>query len=296
MQVHTFYSCFANTTVIALLRAHSTVTFLSALRLICALIFALGLSFFWYLHSRFTFSFYPLPLFVFSLHVSHLLLPAHSLNLQSRLWSAAVRCKTYVPARCAPAARSEAVLWRWWRWRRSPSSLGLASLNTLGSSTCFLSERRRRYGRCVQRQYKIPGAGIILCSCKRVVFCPLQEGGVSGFLHSFIAEVFAMVRAHVGALGGNAVVSFSMKECVFMENPNKNQVLMLHITNRQLISGRRVFDFQMWQYLSVHVVLFCAFLPLLGSVSHQCKWRCSYLRQRNRPGVHSINGKYWTDL
>lgn len=55
--------------------------------------------------------------------------------------------------------------------------------------------------------------------------CPLQEGGVSGFLHSFIAEVFAMVRAHVAALGGNAVVSYSMKECMLMENPNKNQVL-----------------------------------------------------------------------
>lgn len=33
-----------------------------------------------------------------------------------------------------------------------------------------------------------------------------------------------MVRAHVAALGGNTVVSYSMKECVFMENPNKNQV------------------------------------------------------------------------
>lgn len=28
-----------------------------------------------------------------------------------------------------------------------------------------------------------------------------EEGGVSGFLHAFIAEVFAMVRAHVAALG-----------------------------------------------------------------------------------------------
>ncbi|XP_039881544.1 C2 domain-containing protein 5 isoform X9 [Simochromis diagramma] len=54
-----------------------------------------------------------------------------------------------------------------------------------------------------------------------------EEGGVSGFLHSFIAEVFAMVRAHVAALGGNAVVSYSMKECVFMENPNKNQAQCL---------------------------------------------------------------------
>ncbi|XP_031678716.1 C2 domain-containing protein 5 isoform X12 [Oncorhynchus kisutch] len=54
-----------------------------------------------------------------------------------------------------------------------------------------------------------------------------EEGGVSGFLHSFIAEVFAMVRAHVAALGGNALVSYSMKECVFMENPNKNQAQCL---------------------------------------------------------------------
>ncbi|XP_034032484.1 C2 domain-containing protein 5 isoform X5 [Thalassophryne amazonica] len=54
-----------------------------------------------------------------------------------------------------------------------------------------------------------------------------EEGGVSGFLHTFIAEVFAMVRAHVAALGGNAVVSYNMKECVFMENPNKNQAQCL---------------------------------------------------------------------
>ncbi|ELW60551.1 hypothetical protein TREES_T100004366 [Tupaia chinensis] len=55
----------------------------------------------------------------------------------------------------------------------------------------------------------------------------LKEGGVSGFLHAFIAEVFAMVRAHVAALGGNAVVSYIMKQCVFMENPNKNQAQCL---------------------------------------------------------------------
>ncbi|XP_043980585.1 C2 domain-containing protein 5 isoform X9 [Gambusia affinis] len=54
-----------------------------------------------------------------------------------------------------------------------------------------------------------------------------EEGGVSGFLHTFIAEVFAMVRAHVAALGGNAVVSYSMKDCVLMENPNKNQAQCL---------------------------------------------------------------------
>lgn len=65
--------------------------------------------------------------------------------------------------------------------------------------------------------------GPTLCMMQWSV-CPLQEGGVSGFLHAFIAEVFAMVRAHVAALGGNAVVSYIMKQCVFMENPSKNQV------------------------------------------------------------------------
>ncbi|XP_040293596.1 C2 domain-containing protein 5 isoform X7 [Bufo bufo] len=54
-----------------------------------------------------------------------------------------------------------------------------------------------------------------------------EEGGVSGFLHAFICEVFAMVRAHVAALGGNAVVSYIMKQCVFMENTNKNQAQCL---------------------------------------------------------------------
>lgn len=54
-----------------------------------------------------------------------------------------------------------------------------------------------------------------------------EEGGVSGFLHAFICEVFAMVRAHVAALGGNAVVSYIMRQCVFNENANKNQAQCL---------------------------------------------------------------------
>ncbi|XP_052437964.1 C2 domain-containing protein 5 isoform X18 [Carassius gibelio] len=79
----------------------------------------------------------------------------------------------------------------------------------------------------------IPGAkiikylGIINMFFIRETSSLREEGGVSGFLHTFIAEVFAMVRAHVAALGGNAVVSYSMKECVFMENPNKNQAQCL---------------------------------------------------------------------
>ncbi|XP_053107498.1 C2 domain-containing protein 5 isoform X18 [Hemicordylus capensis] len=79
----------------------------------------------------------------------------------------------------------------------------------------------------------IPGAkitkylGIINMFFIRETTSLREEGGVSGFLHTFIAEVFAMVRAHVAALGGNAVVSYIMKQCVFMENPNKNQAQCL---------------------------------------------------------------------
>jgi len=49
-----------------------------------------------------------------------------------------------------------------------------------------------------------------------------------------------MVRAHVAALGGNAVVSYSMQDCVLMENPNKNQVPTL----------TRVLQLICWKYLS----------------------------------------------
>ncbi|XP_032895360.1 C2 domain-containing protein 5 isoform X7 [Amblyraja radiata] len=79
----------------------------------------------------------------------------------------------------------------------------------------------------------VPGAkitkylGIINMFFIRETTSLREEGGVSGFLHAFIAEVFAMVRAHVAALGGNAVVSYIMKQCVFMENANKNQAQCL---------------------------------------------------------------------
>ncbi|XP_052031195.1 C2 domain-containing protein 5 isoform X7 [Apodemus sylvaticus] len=79
----------------------------------------------------------------------------------------------------------------------------------------------------------IPGAritkylGIINMFFIRETTSLREEGGVSGFLHAFIAEVFAMVRAHVAALGGNAVVSYIMKQCVFMESPSKNQAQCL---------------------------------------------------------------------
>ncbi|XP_065094151.1 C2 domain-containing protein 5 [Ochlerotatus camptorhynchus] len=50
-----------------------------------------------------------------------------------------------------------------------------------------------------------------------------ENGGLSGFVHSFITEVLAVVRAHVTALGGNAMVSFYITELVLVDNMHKNQ-------------------------------------------------------------------------
>ncbi|XP_064634238.1 C2 domain-containing protein 5-like isoform X11 [Lineus longissimus] len=54
-----------------------------------------------------------------------------------------------------------------------------------------------------------------------------ESGGLSGFIHRFIAEVMAIVRAHVRSLGGNALVSYTMNECILMDNPHKNQAQCL---------------------------------------------------------------------
>lgn len=67
-----------------------------------------------------------------------------------------------------------------------------------------------------------------------------------------------MVRAHVAALGGNAVVSYSMKECVFMENPNKNQVCVC-VWERELVS----------MHMFTHKLCVC----VAGSVPYQREWR-----------------------
>ncbi|XP_055541044.1 C2 domain-containing protein 5 isoform X2 [Wyeomyia smithii] len=50
-----------------------------------------------------------------------------------------------------------------------------------------------------------------------------EIGGISGFVHSFITDVLAVIRAHVTALGGNAMVAFFMTELILVDNLHKNQ-------------------------------------------------------------------------
>lgn len=50
-----------------------------------------------------------------------------------------------------------------------------------------------------------------------------ENGGVGGFMHNFVSEVNAIVRSHVMALGGNALLAYDMVNFVLMDNPHKNQ-------------------------------------------------------------------------
>lgn len=57
----------------------------------------------------------------------------------------------------------------------------------------------------------------------------MQEGGLNGFMHCFLAEVMAICRAHVAALGGNALVAFQLTECIIEDNVHKNQVQLINL-------------------------------------------------------------------
>uniref|UniRef100_A0A4W6DAN8 C2 domain-containing protein 5 n=1 Tax=Lates calcarifer TaxID=8187 RepID=A0A4W6DAN8_LATCA len=155
---------------------------------------------FWYLHSLFVFFSSSPPLLVFlSCLLSSGPLPALSVPAVSSLERSSP----------LPEGRSRSL--------RSNRSFGGSSVPVVKMTPLsFLPGTRI-----------IKYLGIINMFFIRETTSLREEGGVSGFLHSFIAEVFAMVRAHVAALGGNAVVSYSMKECVLMENPNKNQAQCL---------------------------------------------------------------------
>ncbi|KAG7167122.1 C2 domain-containing protein 5-like [Homarus americanus] len=88
---------------------------------------------------------------------------------------------------------------------------------------------RERYGVEITPLSYIPGARID-CHLGNLNFFFIREstsikesGGLSGFMGSFVTEVLALVRAHVAALGGNAMIAYFMSECVLLHNPYKNQ-------------------------------------------------------------------------
>ena len=50
-----------------------------------------------------------------------------------------------------------------------------------------------------------------------------EAGGLPAFMHTFLAEAFALARAHVRSRNGNALVCMDVCDMVLMVNPAKNQ-------------------------------------------------------------------------
>ncbi|XP_066976345.1 C2 domain-containing protein 5 isoform X1 [Macrobrachium rosenbergii] len=95
--------------------------------------------------------------------------------------------------------------------------------------TTYHTSPRERYGVEITPLSYVPG-GRIERHLGNLNFFFIREstsikesGGLSGFMGSFVTEVLALVRAHVAALGGNAMISYFMSECVLLHYPYKNQ-------------------------------------------------------------------------
>ncbi|CAH1256750.1 C2CD5 [Branchiostoma lanceolatum] len=50
-----------------------------------------------------------------------------------------------------------------------------------------------------------------------------EHGGMNGVVHKFLLEVQAILRAHVSALGGNALLSHTVSQVVLLDSPHRNQ-------------------------------------------------------------------------
>ncbi|CAH8839200.1 unnamed protein product [Trichobilharzia szidati] len=54
-----------------------------------------------------------------------------------------------------------------------------------------------------------------------------EVGGISGFLHTSLSEVQAVVGAHTTSLGGNALLSYHLSEVVILRPTSRNQAQCL---------------------------------------------------------------------
>lgn len=78
-------------------------------------------------------------------------------------------------------------------------------------------------------------------------------------------QLLAVVRAHITALGGNAMVSFYMSELILVDNPHKNQVILSILPGMANAAGRETRPIEHASSLFL----------ISGSNVDQCGRRCS---------------------
>jgi hypothetical protein len=100
----------------------------------------------------------------------------------------------------------------------------------------FFVESREPEGIVITPQSYIPGAkiekylGNLNFFLIRETSSLREVGGIGSFVQAFICEIYSIVRSHVNALGGNAVVSYFMSEFVVIHSVHKNQAqCLIHI-------------------------------------------------------------------
>ena len=67
----------------------------------------------------------------------------------------------------------------------------------------------------------------------------MQEGGVTNFCHSFVAEAQALARAHVAARGGNAALMYRLTQVKLIDNTYKNHLYILVSLQADCVYTRR---------------------------------------------------------
>jgi len=111
--------------------------------------------------------------------------------------------------------------------------IGKKGLKPIKIPQYFLSYSREVYGINVTPLPFVPGANIehhlghLNFFFIRETMSVRETGGLATFVQGFMSEVLGILRSHTQALGGNAVISFFMSECMLNYQPHKNQAQCL---------------------------------------------------------------------
>ena len=60
-------------------------------------------------------------------------------------------------------------------------------------------------------------------------------------MHLFVLESQAIARAHVAAVGGNALLNYRLNDVVLIEHPHKNQVCPFYTYTRSNLCSNWIF-------------------------------------------------------